>query len=226
MEPLRNLALGDVSRARRRRVDRALSAPAGEPAARSGRAPSPECVNRAFAAGKYSDTPGYPGRGPVYDLDVHRTADDRAVEALLASVKKPCAAQQLATRLGWTLDRTVGALQRLEAGLVNTGQILTRLGHHRYTLGPRPGLVNDREIARCLRHNREPLDLTAATVLHRALTCSREDRARDARTSPAEHAAADRLIAAGLLDDRDGVLRPTPRAEATFRASADRRHLR
>jgi len=157
---------------------------------------------------------------------VHRTADDRAVEALLASVKEPCTAQQLATGLGWTLDRTVGALQRLEASLANTGQILTRLGHHSYTLGPRPGLVNDREIARCLRHNREPLDLTGAAVLHRALTCPREDRARGALASPAERAAADRLISAGLLDDSDGVLRPTPRAEATFRASPDRRHLR
>ena len=48
-------------------------------------------------------------------------------------------------------NRTVDALQRLEASVANTGQILTRLGHHSYTLGPRPRLVNDREIARCLR---------------------------------------------------------------------------
>jgi hypothetical protein len=226
MEPLRNLALGDLSRARCRRVDRALSAPAGELAAGSGRAPSHERVNRAFGAGQYSDTPGYPGRGPVYDLDVHRTADDRAVEAVLASVKEPCTAQQLATGLGWTLDRTVDALQRLEASLANTGRVLTRLGHHSYTLGPRPGLVNDREIARCVRHHREPLDLTAAAVLHCALTCPREDRARGALRSPAEHAAAERLIAAGLLEDDHGVLRPTPRAEATFQAPPDRRHLR
>jgi hypothetical protein len=226
MEPLRNLALGDLSPARRPRVDRALSAPAGEPAARPGRAPAQERVNRAFAAGKYSDTPGYPGRGPVYDLDLHRTADDRAVEALLASVKAPCTAQQLATGLGWTLTRTVDALQRLEESLANTGQILTRLGHHSYTLGPRPGLVKDREIARCVRRNREPLDLTVATVLHRALTRPPQERARDALRSLAEHAAAERLIAAGLLQDDHGVLRPTPRAEATFRASSYRRHLR
>jgi hypothetical protein len=64
----------------------------------------------------------------------------------------------------------VGALQRLEVILANTGQILARLGHHSYALGPRPGLVNDRETTRCLRHNHEPVDLTAATVLHRALT--------------------------------------------------------
>jgi hypothetical protein len=226
MEPLRNPTLGDPSRARRGRADRALSAPAREITARTGRAPSHERVNRAFAAGKYSDTPGYPGRGPVYDLDVHRTADDRAVEALLASVKEPCTAQQLATGLGWKLDRTVDALQRLEAGLANTGQIVTRLGHHRYTLGPRPGLVKDREIARCLRHNREPLDLTAAAILHRALTCSREDRAREALRSLAEHSSAERLIAAGLLENDPAVLRPTPRAEATFRAPPDPRYLR
>jgi hypothetical protein len=218
--------VGDLSPAHRRHVDRALSAPAGELAAGSGRALFHERVNRAFGAGQYSDSPGYPGRGPVYDLDGHRTADDRAVEALLASVKEPCTAQQLATGLGWTLPRTVDALQRLEAGLANTGQILTRLGHHSYTLGPRPGLVNDREIARCLRHNREPLDLTDAAVLHCALTRRPEERAREALRSPAEHAAAERLIAAGLLEDDHGVLRPTPRAEATFQAPPDRRHLR
>jgi hypothetical protein len=218
--------MGNLSPARRRSVDHALSDRPGEPTARSAGAPSHERVNRAFAAGQYSDTPGYPGRGPVYDLDAHRTADDRAVEALLASVKEPCTAQQLATGLGWTLDRTVDALQRLEASLANTGQVLTRLGHHSYTLGPRPGLVNDREIARCLRHHLEPLDLTAAAVLHCALTCPRGDRARGALGSPAEQAAAARLLAAGLLEDDHGVLRPTPRTEATFRAPPDRRHLR
>lgn len=202
-----------------------LSVRAGEPAARSGRAPSHERVNRAFG-GQYSDTPGYPGRGPVYDLDGHRTADDRAVEALLASIREPCTAQQLACGLGWTLTRTVDALQHLEASLANTGQILTRLGHHSYTLRPRPGLVNDREIARCLRHNREPHDLTAAAVLHRALTRPRRERVRETLRSPAEHAAAERLIAAGLLKDDHGVLRPTPRTEATFQAPPDRRHLR
>ena len=127
--------------------------------------------------------------------------------------------------LSWLYaNRTVDALQRLEASLANTGQILTRLGHHSCTLGPRPRLVNDREIARRLRHNREPLDLTAAAVLHRALTRPRQERAREALRNPAERAAAARLIAAGLLED-DG-LRPTPRAEATFRAPADRRYLR
>jgi hypothetical protein len=61
-------------------------------------------------------------------------------------------------------------------------------------------------------------------VLHRALTRPRQERAL---RNPAESAAAAaRLIAARLLDDDDGVLRPTPRAEATFRAPADRRDRR
>jgi hypothetical protein len=128
--------------------------------------------------------------------------------------------------LGWKLDRTVDALQRLAAGLANTGQVLTRLGHHSYTLGPRPGLVNDREIARCLRQDREPLDLTAAAVLHRALTRPPDERTREALRSPAEHTAAERLIEAGLLENDPAVLGPTTRAEATFRAPPDRRHLR
>jgi hypothetical protein len=106
---------------------------------------------------------------------------------------------------------------RAVEGLANTGQILTRLGHHSYTLGPRPGLLNDREIARCLRHNREPLDLTAAAVLHRG--ADQPARRARPRTSPQppEHAAVERLIAARLLENDHGVLRPTPRAEATFR---------
>jgi len=65
-----------------------------------------------------------------------------------------------------------------------------------------------------------------AAVLHRALTCSREDRTRDALSTPAEHAAADRLIAARLLEDDHGFLRPTPLAEATFRAAPEPRYLR
>jgi hypothetical protein len=77
----------------------------------------------------------------------------------------------------WTLPRTVDALEHLEAALANTGQTLTRIGHHHYMLRPRPGLLHNREIGRCLRHTRDPLDLTTAAILHRALTCSREERA-------------------------------------------------
>jgi hypothetical protein len=39
-----------------------------------------------------------------------------------------------------------------------------------------------------------------------------EERAREALRSLAEHAAADRLIAARLLEHDHGVLRPTPRS--------------
>jgi hypothetical protein len=51
------------------------------------------------------------------------------------------------------------------------------------------------------------------------------ERARDALRNPAEHAAAEGLIAAGLLEDDHGGLRPTSRAETTFRVPPDRRHL-
>ena len=86
--------------------------------------------------------------------------------------------------------------------------------------------MDNREVGRCLRHARDPLGLPAAAVLHRALTCSPEDRARDKLSTPAEQAAADRLIAARLLEDDHGVLRPTPLAEATFRAAREPRYLR
>jgi hypothetical protein len=145
---------------------------------------------------------------------------------MLASVQEPCTASQLASGLDWTLTRTIDALEHLEAALANTGQTLTRIGHHYYTLRPRSGLLHNREIGRCLRHTRDPLDLTTAAVVHRALTCSRDGRARDALSNPAEHAAADRLVAAGLLEDDHGFLRPTPLAEATFRSGPHPRYLR
>jgi hypothetical protein len=145
---------------------------------------------------------------------------------MLASVREPCTASQLASGLEWTLTRTIDALQHLEVALANAGQTLTRIGHHHYKLGPRDGLLRDREIGRCLRHTRDPIDLPTAAVLHRALPCSPQDRARDALTNPAENAAAERLIAARLLEDDHGVLRPTALAEATFRAALDRRDLR
>jgi hypothetical protein len=143
---------------------------------------------------------------------------------MLASVREPCTASQLASGLDWTLTRTISALEHLEAVLENTGHALTRIGHHYYTLGPRAGLLHKREIGRCLRHTRDPLDLTTAAVLHRALTCSREDR--DMLSNGAEQAAANRLIIARLLEDDHGTLRPTPLAEATFRAAPEPRYLR
>lgn len=145
---------------------------------------------------------------------------------MLVSIREPCTAQRLAGGLGWTLPRTVHALERLEQSLANTGQILNRVGHHNYTLGPRPGLLHSHEIARCQRHNRDPLDLTAAALLHQALTRPRQEQTRLALRQPAESRAAERLIAAGLLEEVDGALRPTPRAEATFQAPPDPRWLR
>lgn len=43
-------------------------------------------------------------------LERYPAADDRTIEALLASVHAPCTAQQFATALGWTLPRTIAAL--------------------------------------------------------------------------------------------------------------------
>ena len=47
---------------------------------------------------------------------------DRAVEAMLASVREPCTASQLASGLGWTLPRTVDALEHLEPALAHTAR--------------------------------------------------------------------------------------------------------
>jgi hypothetical protein len=66
---------------------------------------------------------------------------------------------------------------------------------------------------------KQGLAQAAAALLHRALTQPGEECTRDALRSPAEHAAAARLIAAGLLEEKAGVPWPTQRAEATFRAT-------
>jgi hypothetical protein len=68
----------------------------------------------------------------------------------------------------------------------------------------------------CRRSDRKPLDLAAASVLHRALTLPGKERTREALGSPAERAAVARLIAVGLLEEKAGVYWPTQCAEATF----------
>jgi hypothetical protein len=168
--------------------------------------------------------PGLPGCRPADELDRFRTSDERAVEALLASVHEPCTAHQLACGLRWTLERTIDALRRLERNLATTGQTVERLGHHTYALAARPGIVTPAEVARCVRHDRKPLDLVAASVLHRALTRPGKERTHEALGSPAEQAAVARLIAVGLLEEKAGVYWPTQRAEATF-AATPRRQL-
>ena len=188
--------MGDLSSARDPGADRALS-------------------HRSRAA------PGLPGCRPADHLDRFRTSDERAVEALLASVDEPCTAHQLACGLRWTLERTIDALRRLERNLATTGQTIERLGHHTYALAARPGIVTSAEVTRCMRHDHKPLDLAAANVLHRALTRPTKERTHEA-LSPAERAAVARLIAVGLLEEKAGVYWPTQRAEATFAATPRR----
>ena len=149
-------------------------------------------------------------------LERYSTLDDRKIEALLANMRAPCTAQQLATAVGWTLPRTTAALDRLEARLASTGQTLQRLGHQTYVLAPRSCILDPAQIARCARNHSKRIDLVTAGVLHRALTHPDPERARDRLQSAAEHAAADWLITAGVLEKRSGALRPTGRTESTF----------
>ena len=72
-----------------------------------------------------------------------------------------------------------------------------------------------------MRHDHKPLDLAAASVLHRALTRRGNERTCEA-LSPAERAAVARLVAVGLLEQKTGVYWPTQRAEATFAATPRR----
>ena len=155
-------------------------------------------------------------------LERRPASDDRTVEALLASVCEPCIAQQLASALDWGLPRTTDALNRLGARFATTGQTLQQLGHQTYALAPRPGIVDEAQIARCLRQHRQRLDPVSARVLHRALTRPGRERARNTLEGP-EELAARRLIAAGILEDKAGLLRPTERTEVTFGICSIRR---
>jgi hypothetical protein len=148
-------------------------------------------------------------------LERYPAADDQMIEALLASVHAPCTAQQLATALGWPLPRTTAALHRLNRRLWNTGQELQQLGHQTYALAPRTGILDRAQIARCAR-DRKRIDPVAAGVLHRALTRPDRERTRDQLQSTAEHAAADWLIATGVLEEKATALRPTGRTESMF----------
>jgi len=154
-------------------------------------------------------------------LERYPATDDRMIEALLASVHVPRTAQQLATALGWTLPRTVAALRRLDRRLASTGQTLQQLGHQTYALALRAGVLDRAQIARCAR-DRKRIDPVAAGVLYRALTRPDRERTREQLQSTAEHAAADWLIAAGVLEERAGALRPTGRTESTFGIRSNR----
>ncbi len=83
------------------------------------------------------------------DLANHPDADDRAIEALLAAAQTQCTAHQLASGLRWALPRTIQALERLDARLANTGQMLRREGHHTSQLAPHEQLIDIGELARC-----------------------------------------------------------------------------
>jgi hypothetical protein len=142
--------------------------------------------------------------------------DDRVLEALLANHRDPCTLQQLAGALEWTLDRVLGAAARLEARLANTGQTLERHGHHTLALRARTRLIPHDAKARCHRQTPGPIDTATARILHRVLTANRDERARDELADPEEVDAAQRLIAAGLIEDYGGALQATRRCDATF----------
>lgn len=90
--------------------------------------------------------------------------------------------QQGAEARDLALGRGVAAVDADETDLAATGAVEAR--HHSYTLEPRSRLVDDRQIARCLRHNHKALDVTAAAVLQGALTRPREERAVKLSATP------------------------------------------
>lgn len=147
-------------------------------------------------------------------------ADDRQLEALLADHRDPCTLQQLAGALEWTLDRVQAAAARLESRLANTGQTLERHGHHTLALRARSSLIAPGAQGRCQRHAPGSTDIATARVLHRVLTASRNERSWEHLAAPHETTAAQRLIAAGLIERCGAALQATPRCDATFGITA------
>jgi hypothetical protein len=145
--------------------------------------------------------------------------DDRTLEALLAAHRAPCTIQQLAGALEWTLDRVLAAAARLEARLANTGQTLDRHGHHTLALRTRANLIPHGAKGRCHRQAPGPIDVAAARALYHILTATRRERTWEDLAAPDETDAAQRLLAAGLIEQHGSALQPTARCDATFSCS-------
>jgi chromosome segregation and condensation protein ScpB len=145
--------------------------------------------------------------------------DDRTLEALLADHRDPCTIQQLAGALEWTLDRVLAAAARLETRLANTGQTLECHGHHTLAMRARTNAIPHGAKGRCHRQAPGPIDVATARVLYHILTANRIERTWEDLTEPDETDAAQRLIAAGLIEQHGSALQPTARCYATFNYS-------
>ena len=127
-----------------------------------------------------------------------------AAAGALASATRANVVQIVGLTLG-----SIDALEHFGAALANTGQILARSGATvTCSAHDQDFPTVARSLAACgtraTRSSSPP-----GAVLHRVLTRSREDRARDA-LSTVGRATADRLIATRLLEDDDRVLRAHP----------------
>lgn len=61
--------------------------------------------------------------------------------------------------------------------------------------------------------------MVAARLLYHILTATRLERTREDLAAPDETDAAQRLLAAGLIEEHGSALQPTARCDATFNYS-------
>jgi hypothetical protein len=93
---------------------------------------------------------------------------------------------------------------------------LERHGHHTLALRARADLIPHGAKGRCHRQASGPIDVAAARVLHHILTANRRERTWGNLAAPDETDAAQRLLAAGLIQEYGSALQPTARCHATF----------
>jgi transcriptional regulator with XRE-family HTH domain len=135
--------------------------------------------------------------------------DDRKIESALASLGCYTRTHELARGLGWTLDRTVAALEQLANRLQPTGQRLaTQNG--RVKLMPAAGVLTDNEernVQNASRHQRG-LTLSLAQILRNAVD-GKARTGRQRRTNANQLLAEGSLLNLGLADIHAGRLEPS-----------------
>lgn len=144
------------------------------------------------------------------------TADDVAIEALIADHAASCRPEDIADALDWTLPRVINSIEALRRRLEQTGQALIRDSGNRYALAARTSLLDDQTRRRTHETHLSDLDPVTASILHQILDGPREDRLWTNFATLEQLEAIRHLLGAELIYDDGATLRPTGRTLATF----------
>ena len=125
-------------------------------------------------------------------------ADDVALEALLAHADRPLSTTELAATMHWNLERTRGALTRLEERLSGTGQSLRHATPGRYELAARGDLLPTADLER-LRRCDDAITTADAALLRRLIVGRERSRCWEDFDAD-QRAALARLAERGLVE--------------------------